>query len=416
MEFISQISEAEYTGFVMNHPKAHFLQSYEWGKVAQYKGRTPYYTAVTENGKIIAAALLLKKQLPFGYCHFYIPRGYILDYENTELLRFFTEEINRFTRAHKSLCFIMDPDIKLHSIDSEARPLAGENNYPLVAFLEGLGFKQRPLTYQFETYQPRFTFRVDLTSDLSIIRKHYDKSTDQCRRHLDRYSGEIYEGTAGDIDEFIRLIDTTEKRRGFHLGNPDYYRHFFDIFSKSGMVSLILVKLDFEKTLAGFDRQLAELQKSKHIDTDQQRKLLTERAFFEKRAEESDSAVISACMNVTYGDKSWYLYAGNDMTYKMVCASHRMVDYQIERAKARGLRLFDLFGTIGNIREGGKRSGSGKICGLHEFKRKFGGEYLEFIGEFYYIQRPVLYKIYRWIAPLRHIAVRAFSKVRGGKT
>ncbi|NLK39871.1 MAG: aminoacyltransferase [Clostridiales bacterium] len=416
MEFTSQVSEAEYTVFVKNHPKSHFLQSYEWGQAARYRGWIPYYTAVTEKGRIIAAALLLKKELPLGYSYFYIPRGYVLDYENTELLAFFTREIDRFTGGRRSIFFLIDPDIKLHEIDREATTLEGENNYPLVAALENIGFKRRPLTYYFETYQPRYTFRIDLSPELSVIRKNYDKSTDQCRKYLDRYSGEIYEGGAEDIEHFNVLMRMTEKRQNFYNGDYGYYRRFYEIFSKSGLVSLILVRLNFAKTVAGLDRKLADLQKSKSIDPDRQQKLLTERHFFEERAKEAEGAVISACMNVTYGDKSWYLYAGNDKTYKMVCASHRLVDYQIENAKRRGLRFFDLFGTIGNRVGSDKKHAKSysRIYGLHEFKKKFGGEYIEFIGEFYYIQRPVLYKAYRWIAHFRHIISKVLLKVRGG--
>lgn len=54
------------------------------------------------------------------------------------------------------------------------------------------------------------------------------------------------------------------------------------------------------------------------------------------------------------------------------------------------------------------------IAGLHEFKRKFGGEYTEFIGEFTYIVNPVMYFLFEKLVVfyrkplklLRHIKVK----------
>ena len=50
--------------------------------------------------------------------------------------------------------------------------------------------------------------------------------------------------------------------------------------------------------------------------------------------------------------------------------------------------FYDLFGTIGDPKTTYKN-----LAGLHEFKRKFGGEYIEFLGEFDLINKPVWYKI-----------------------
>ena len=41
-----------------------------------------------KKGKLLAVASILIKSLPLGYKTFYIPRGPILDYRDTELLKF----------------------------------------------------------------------------------------------------------------------------------------------------------------------------------------------------------------------------------------------------------------------------------------------------------------------------------------
>ena len=58
---------------------------------------------------------------------------------------------------------------------------------------------------------------------------------------------------------------------------------------------------------------------------------------------------------------------------------------------------FDLFGVVGDPETKYKN-----LAGIYEYKKKFGGDYIEFIGEFdlvnkkiWYYVLPILLKIYR---------------------
>ena len=96
------------------------------------------------------------------------------------------------------------------------------------------------------------------------------------------------------------------------------------------------------------------------------------------------------------------------MDYKGTYANYKLFDFQIMHAKELNKDIFDEFGTVGNPKT--KKS----IAGLHEFKRKFGGEYTEFIGEFTYIVNPVMYFLFEKLVVfyrkplklLRHIKVK----------
>ena len=50
----------------------------------------------------------------------------------------------------------------------------------------------------------------------------------------------------------------------------------------------------------------------------------------------------------------------------------------------KGIKIYDQFGTIGDLSENNKR------LGLHEFKKKFGGDYIEFIGEFDLVNKKII--------------------------
>ena len=84
MEFISNIDKNEYEEFVSKHKKSHFMQSYYFGEIKKTKNFKPYYVGLKDNGKLLCAALLLKKELVMGYSYFYSPRGYVIDFNDFE--------------------------------------------------------------------------------------------------------------------------------------------------------------------------------------------------------------------------------------------------------------------------------------------------------------------------------------------
>ena len=219
MQFTDHIDKKEYEEFVKNHKKSHFLQSYAWGEVSKIRGLTPHYVGVKENNKLIATALLLEKKLLLGYTYFYIPRGFILDYSNKELIDFITKEIVNYTKTYKSLYFLIDPDIKLHTIDKNGEIIEGENNYELVEFLKNIGYKHKKLNYFFEGNQPRFTFRVNTKIKEEEIRNNYSKSVRRWIKTADKFKVETFIGKKEQIKEFVRLMKITEKRQGFFSHN-----------------------------------------------------------------------------------------------------------------------------------------------------------------------------------------------------
>ena len=390
MEFITNVSEKEYSSFVKKHVNSHFLKSYEWGEISSYRGFTPYYVGVKEGKKIVATALLLQKHLPLGYSYFYIPRGYTMDYTNYELLEYFTKEIAKFTKNKKSLFFKIDPDIKLHTIDKEANVIANkENNYELVKTLKKNGFKQKKLNLFFEGMQPRFTFRVDIKDELDVIRKRYSKSVSRWIKKANAYKVQTFIGKKEDLKKFIDLMKMTEKRQGFYSHNYEFYPVLYDVFNKKDYISLMMAKVNVSDVCKVLDEEISNAK-----DDIVKEKLIRRKEKYELLGKTSNEKVVSSYINVHYGNKSWYLYGANDMDFKDTFANYKLFDFQISKSHEMGFEIFDEFGTVGDPKT--KKS----VAGLHEFKQKFGGEYTEFIGEFDYVTNSFMYFIFTKLIPL----------------
>ena len=175
------------------------------------------------------------------------------------------------------------------------------------------------------------------------------------------------------------------------------------------MVTLYLGKIDLVKLSEKLekDRQsyLKELDEIKDIDSkkaNNRRKeieknlhsILEQISFLENKPKET--IVVSSYLIVKYNGYAWALYAANDKDYKTMYANYLVYKTQIEDAFNENIKVFDVFGTIGDP------NSNSSLLGLHDFKKKWGGEYTEFIGEFDLVLNKLMYFVYTKLIPIYH--------------
>ena len=195
MKFVDNVEKKEYEKFVENHKtKSHFLQSYLWGVFSkENKNITPYYVGLKdENNKLVATALLLQKNLYFGYSYFYCPRGFVCEYENHEVLEEFTKGIKEFAKSKKAIFLKIDPDVKLQTLDIDGNKIDGIDNHGLVDYLKKIGYKHLGFNKAFEHNQPRYTFRLDLTQGIDSIKNNFHSTTKKVINKGNLYELEVY--------------------------------------------------------------------------------------------------------------------------------------------------------------------------------------------------------------------------------
>ncbi|MFR9256532.1 MAG: peptidoglycan bridge formation glycyltransferase FemA/FemB family protein [Merdibacter sp.] len=77
--------------------------------VREKRGFHTEYVGVKDEGKIIAAAMLSELKVFLGYTLVQALRGFLIDYEDSELLDFFHHELIRFLKARKCMILKIDP-------------------------------------------------------------------------------------------------------------------------------------------------------------------------------------------------------------------------------------------------------------------------------------------------------------------
>ena len=262
---LKKLEKDVFDNFVLNHPtKSHFLQSAEWGEFCKVeKHLTPYYLGlVNDDDKIEATVLLLQKHLPFNLSYFYAPRGFVLDYTNKELFKTMTKKVIEFAKKKKAIFIKIDPDIIFRSYNylSEENKLEVNGN-DLYNYFKEVGWKHLGFTKNFETMQPRYTFRINLNQSLEDIENHFSKTTKQRITKSQKLETEVKIGTESDLDDFYNLMMLTENRKDFVSYNKEYYNTLYEIFNgnKNTKAVLFLGKIDFKKTLNTLDNNLKNI-------------------------------------------------------------------------------------------------------------------------------------------------------------
>lgn len=425
MEFVTNIKKQEYDEFVSKHKKAHFLQSYDWGQFAKEKKHvTPHYVGLKENGNLKAVTLLLEKHLPMNLTYFYAPRGFVIDFENLELLKKFTEEIKKYVKKYNAVFVKIDPDLiinRTNYLEEEREKDYGAKE--TVETLKKLGFKHLGFTKNFETTQPRYSFRIDMTENLETVYEHFSKTTKQRIKKAEDLEVEVTIGTKEDIKEFYKLMRITENRKDFVTHELDYYETLYDIFKKEDKCNLFIGKVNLDKIISKLETEIKLLKEEKEtlekLDSRSKNqntrlkelvkrieKLELDLDKYNKNKEEYGTEIIlNGHFIIEYGNKAWVLYAGNHNILTDTYANYKTyfehIKYYHEKVK-----IYDQFGTIGDLRS------DNPLLGLHEFKRKFGGYYVEFIGEFDIVLKPFYYFCFTKLVPLYRKLIKTLAKIK----
>lgn len=410
MKLIENQDSKKYEQFVFNHSKSHFLQSYIWGQFEKENAnRIPHYlTLEDENGNIEAAALLLEKKLPLGYCYFYAPRGYIIDYQNKELLEVFTKELNQYGKKKKAIFIKIDPDIPLQKLDVEGNVMEKENNnFQLVEFLKSIHYTHLGFNKNFEHSQPRYTFRLDLTQDIESLQNHFHPTTKKILKKGNPYEFILEKNEDAKIEDFYLTMMETAKREGVLYHDISYYKNFYETLHKENMSDLYVVKANIPRIREIYQEKITILkenikkleQKEDNKNKNKKQEFINQLEKAEKEKRELDNIkeetlILSSILTVKYHDKVWTVHGGNHSLLRELNANYYIYYQIILDAKIEGYQTIDFFGTTGDPKK------ENPIYGIHLFKKRLGGEYTEFIGEFDFVIRKSFYFFFTKLIPI----------------
>ena len=259
-EFKVDIDKNEYIKFIENYSCAPITQDYRWALVKKDWDST--LCGLYKDNKIVGAALLLIKTFPMNLKMIYSPKGFLIDYTNKEYLEEFTKGIKEYAKKIKAFVVKLDPLIAVNEeyYDTFIKKSEKEspknyikdkdkkiNNLKACGYIHG-GYKKQVGAY----IQPRFNMAI------SLIDKDNNKLTEKellsnFKRNAKRYYGEFHEKRGitficlhdnSYIDDFYRIIKSTEDRQGISLRSKDYFKGIMDAYKDDAYMYIARVNVD----------------------------------------------------------------------------------------------------------------------------------------------------------------------------
>ena len=139
---LEELTKEEFNEYASKHPLNMFFQSSYWGELKSITGWKHFMVGIKNDGKIEAATLILGKKIPiFNRYIYYAPRGFLIDYNNTELLKKFTLEVKKYLKKKKGIFIKINPYLIYQERDINGDIVEnGIDNKNVVEELKKLGF------------------------------------------------------------------------------------------------------------------------------------------------------------------------------------------------------------------------------------------------------------------------------------
>ena len=372
------ITAEEHDEFVKTSPQTNLLQSSDWAKIKDNWGNERL--GVYQDHKLVAVASILIQPLPLGFTMLYIPRGPIMDYQNSELVAFMLQSIKTYARSKRAVFAKFDPSLFLRKglIGQEVKDQ--ETTLAIIQSLKDCGVEWVGRTEDMgETIQPRFQaniYKEYFTED------QLSKSTKQAIRTARNKGVEVIFGGTELLDEFAALMKKTEARKGIHLRGREYYEKLLTTYA--GQSYITLSRINLAERLTSLKEQLKKNQaeasrfnektKPGKIDNNRQEKerLEEEIQFLNQELKSGQEIVsLSGTLTLEFGGTSENVYAGMDENFRRyqpaILTWYETAQHAFDRGAA-----WQNMGGVENQLDGG----------LYHFKSKFNPMIEEFVGEF----------------------------------
>ena len=406
MEII-QITKEEFDNFAENYEIKNFYQTGSYGTLMDRHSFDDYYLAMKdESGNYKAATLILIKKELLGYKWGYCPRGYLIDFNNFDLLETFTKLLTQFLNKRNFMFVKIDPYIIYKSRDKKGNVIPGIDNEKIVNELINIGYEHTGFNLNFENLKPRWN-AVTTTNSTENLFSRFSKEIRNKIRKADKMGIEILEGDASSVKQFYSLVDKKHSRK------LNYYLDMMEILGKKDMIKLYFAKLDTAKYIEK-SKTLFETEEKRNNEINQEfeeninsnnttniikRKMASDILLNNCKQnvinatnlykEYPSGVIVGASAIIKYNKEIFFLIDGYKQEFKRYCPNHYL-KYQIMNFyRKEGYTRMHLNGISGDFNK------SSAFYGLTRFKLGFAAEIEEYIGEFTLVINKGKYKSYQ---------------------
>ena len=418
-----EISSQKFKSLADKSEQITFHQTKEWGKLKEKNGWHSYFLSLEEKGKSYGCTLMLTKDIPLikkRIC--YCPRGFLIDYKKEEILKVFTEEIKEFAKKKKAIFIKIDPYVPYKQHDLEGKLVVGGfDNSEVVKNLKNLGYKHFGFNLMQDSLQPRWMHTITLKKKtLDEVMKDMESKTRQILRKNERCAITTREITREELPKFKDIMKHTSDRREFVDRPLSYYENMWDNLHESGILKILVAEIDFDEYKKNTEKELEEIKeelKSRTYKKEHNILKMNEKKFASKQKQDEErikqlekqkaeienyqykyghTALLGGILFLIYGNEVLSLYGGSLKELMHFQSAYTLHFSGIKYAYENHYDTYNFYGITGDFRK------ENPLLGLYLFKKSFGGQVVELVGEFDLIISPFWYKTYNGAFKIYH--------------
>ena len=420
---LKEISFEQLENFALSTDEATFHQTKGWAKLKKYNGWDHYVIGLFDNDEIKAGALLLAKKVPIVKKYmFYSPRGFLIDYHDYNLLKTFTEEVKKFVKSKDGIFIKIDPYVMYKQRDIDGNLVVkGIDNSDTVINLKKLGYKHFGFNLMQDTLQPRWMHTITVKNkSIDDIMKDMDPKTRQILRKNERLGVKVREITKYELPIFKDIMQHTGERREFIDRPLSYYEHMWDSLHDDGILKILIAEIDFDEEINDTKKEIEALEASirerreKYEDKTipmNEKKYHSKQEFekneikrlkkniekaYDMKEKYGKKPILGGILFLIYGKEVLSLYGGSKAELMSFQSAYTLHFAGIKYAIENGYDTYNFYGITGDF------SPNNPLLGLYLFKKSFGGQVVELIGEFDLIISPFWYHTYKISYALYH--------------
>lgn len=407
MKFVT-LTEKEFLEFSEANKLTTFFQTPYWGEIKKTNGWKSHYVALKDGKKIVAASLLLSKNIKFFKNMFYAPRGFLLDYTDFNILEEFTKELKIYLKNNNALFLKINPyyDYQLRDINGEV--VEGTKQDKFIEKMKNLGYIHNGFYIDQDKkkdLEPRWISVLDISGKtMDELFKNMRSSTKWRINNSRKNCLKMIEADENNLIEFKNLMKHTAERREFIDRPLSYYENMFKVLKKHNLVKVLLVEINFkelkdfsEKELEKNKNRLEEIKDNskkagqvKELELEQQRLIDKIKLLTETVEKNGNKKIIAGGWYMLFGREIIYLFGASYKEFMKYNSQYLLQYEMINYAVENGYETFNFYGIDGNFNE------ESKGYGLFDFKRGFNACVHELVGEFDLVISKKTYKMYKF--------------------
>jgi len=336
---------------LLNLPAPHLLQTSEWAALkAEVGWQSIQKTWKGNNEEITAAASILKRTIkPFktgpSVSILYIPRGPILDWDDTMLCGRVFSDLEDICRQERAIFIKTDAEIPLGTgIPGSETAFENPVGSRALELLERRGWKTSPEQIQF-----RNTMILDLQGDEESWLKRMKQKTRYNLRLAQKNGVIVRQAGSEELPGLYQMYAETSVRDGFVIREQGYYLDVWQRFINAGKAFPLVAEVEGES--------------------------------------------VAGLVLFVFGKRAWYLYGMSTEKHREKMPNYLLQWEAMRLARSLGCDAYDLWGAPDQF------DATDRLFGVFRFKEGLGAQVVRTPGALDYVCNPTLYYGYMKVLP-----------------